>query len=170
MATANPSSGAAPLRGFFEAAGRSLTEAQGTLTAGAMPTPSALAIADAELEIKAAVSQDATGQLSLQTLSVQNLQSGTIAPGLVSTVKIHYVAVPGESVGPAPPKRAPADVVKEVRTRADLQRLQKVLGDLSIEPVFVPERQRWLVTARDSAGRTVREVVLSDEPTGGQDA
>ncbi|MEY2560926.1 MAG: hypothetical protein QOG51_1341 [Verrucomicrobiota bacterium] len=170
MATINPPAREADLRGFLEAAGKSLTEAQGTLTGDSILTPSALAISEAELEVKAAVTQQAGGKLALQTLSMESLRSG-IDPGLVSTVHIRYVAVaadatkePGSTGGP---KRVPEEITKTVAARADIAALSKILGKLNIAPVFVPETRRWMVVARDQEGRVLRELIVPDDPDAG---
>ena len=161
------------MRGFLEAAGKSLTEAQGTLTGESILAPSALAISEAELEVKAAFTQQAGGKLALQTLSMESLRSG-IEPGLVSTVHIRYVAVAADAAkGPVitgGPKRVPEEITKLVAVRADIAALSKILGKLVITPVFVPETRRWLVMARDQEGRVLRELVVPDDPDAGSPA
>ena len=173
MAAVNLSAGEADLRGFLEAAGKSLSEAQGTLTGEAMPAPSTLAISDVELEVKATFTQQAGGKLALQTLSMESLRSG-IEPGLVSTVRIRYVAVASEvakgPVRPVGPKRPPADIIKTVKARADIAALTRILGKLEILPAFVPERQRWLVVVRDQEGGVLRELIVPDDQPGGSHA
>ncbi len=162
MATANLKSEAeAGLGDFFAAAGQSLSDAQAALTANAGLTPSTLAISGADLEVKAAVTQTALGKLVLQTLSMQSLRSG-IAPELVSTIQMHYVAVPG-STGPEP-KRGAQEIREIVAKRDDIRRLAKILGELKIEPLFVPQRGEWLVIARDPESRVVRDLIIPDEP------
>jgi hypothetical protein len=170
MAIINPAAREVDLRGFLEAAGKSLTEAQGTLTGDSILTPSALAISEAELEVKAAVTQQAGGKLALQTLSMESLRTG-IDPGLVSTVHIRYVAVAAEATKgpgtPGGPKRVSEEITKLVTARADIAALTKIVGKLVIVPVFVPETRRWLVVARDQAGRVLRELILADDPDPG---
>lgn len=155
------------LRGFLEAAGRSLSEAQGELVGEAIRTP-ALAISNAELEVKAAVAQKADGTLSLQTVSVEDLRRGGIDASLLSLLRVSYVAMASEAASP-PPVRNPVDIVKDIRQRPDIASLENILGPLDVDPVFVPDRGRWLVAVRDPTGRLVREVTLSDEPEEGSD-
>ena len=156
------------LRGFLEAAGRSLADAQGALVGDVLPVPPAVGIAEAELEVKAAMGQGAAGTLSIQPLSTTELRSGGISPGLVSTVRVRFIATAGELGGAAiAPQRSADEVADSVREREDVVALAKILGDLQVEPVYVAERQRWLVTARDPEGRVVREVVVADRPEEG---
>ena len=159
---------AAPdLRGFLEAAGRSLGEAQGALAGEVLAQRPVVAISDAELDIKAVLDAGADGKLALQTVSAADVRQGGIDPALLSSVRIRYVAVAGEPAAVAPTRR-PAEVVEEVRARPDVLRLTEILGDLQMEATFVPERRSWLVTALDPQGRLVREVVLPDEVEGGR--
>ena len=153
------------LRGFLEAAGRSLAEAQGTLAGDVLVQRPALAIADAELDVKAALSAGADGQLALRPLSAADVVKGGIDPALLSSVRIRYVAVGGETAGGAPTRRSD-EVVGEVGKRPDLVRLREIIGEIRLEAAFVPDKRRWLVTARDPAGRVVRELVVPDEEGG----
>lgn len=154
----------ADLSGFMEAAGRSLADAQGALTGEAVDVPAAMAISEAELEVKAAVVRRADGGVSLETISTADMRSGGIAPGLVSTLRIQYVAVAGDSVlAPSEqPKQTPKDVIDGVRGREDVAVLDKILGGLEFEAIYLPGR-RWLVTAKDPEQRLVREILVPDE-------
>jgi len=163
--SATPPSASADLRGFLESAGRSLSDAQAALAGEALPRRPALAISDADLQVKAAVEQTAQGTLSLQTLTAADVRRGGIDPGLVSTVRIRYVAVASEAPT-ARATRSPDDVITEVRKQPQIATLERILGHLDIDAVFVTERQRWLVTARDPSGRLVREMVVPDRQGG----
>ncbi len=156
------------LRGFLEAAGRSLSEAQGELVGEAL-RPTALAISEADLEIKAAVAQGTGGTLVLQTLSVEEVKRGGVDASLLSTLRLSYVAVASEAAG-APAQRSSVDISETVRARPDIAALDRILGGLKVDPVFVPDRRRWLVAVRDAEGRLVRELILHDEPEEGSDA
>lgn len=153
-----------PLRLFLESAGRSLSDAQRSLGAGSDGAPTML-LSTAELEVKAAVRSDAKGALSLQPISVSDITRGTVNPGLLSTFRLQFVATAGEAEPPAgpAPKRSVADLVAELRGRADVSRLEKIIGELNFSASFVPTRQVWLVTATDANNQVVREVILSDE-------
>jgi len=154
----------AELGGFLEAAGRSFTEAQGTLGGGVSAIPAAVAIAQAELEVKAAISRGADGALRIETLSAQDIRSSAFPAGVLSTVRVQYVAVTGESLT-APsgqPAQSAADVIDSVRKRDDVAALDRILGGLAFRAAFLPSG-RWLVTATDAEERVVREVLVPDE-------
>lgn len=154
----------ADLQGFLEAAGRSLAGAQGSLAGTVADVPTAVAIAEAELELKAAVARRSDGTVVLEPISTQDMRAGGITPGLVSTVRIQYVAVGSTAVaGAEEPRRTPVDVVESVRERPDVKALDRILGGLVYETAFVPGRKRWLVTAKDPEERVVREVLVPDE-------
>jgi len=82
----------ADLKGFLEAAGRSLADAQGALAGDVADIPTAVAIAEAELEVKATMG-GAPGTVVLQPVTSQDARQGAITPGMLSTVRIRYVAV-----------------------------------------------------------------------------
>ena len=154
----------AELGGFLEAAGKSFTDAQGALAGDVVDLPPAVAIAEAELELKAAVQRRTDGTVVLETISTQDMRSGAITPGLLSTIRVQYVAVAADTLVPPSqqPTRTPKDVIDDVRKREDVAVLDRILGGLRYEAVFVSGK-RWLVTARDEEDRLVREVVLPDE-------
>lgn len=158
----SPSEG--DLGGFLEAAGKSFSDAQGALAGDVVDLPPAVAIAEAELELKAAVQRRADGKVVLETISTQDMRSGAITPGLLSTIRVQYVAVAADSVLPPSqqPTRQPRDVIAEVRGREDVAALDKILGGLQFEAVYVPGR-RWVVTAVDADRRLVREILVRDE-------
>ena len=152
----------ADLTGFLEAAGRSLVEAQAALKGEIVDIPTAVAISEAELELKATVDRTAGGDVVLQPVTSQDARQGAITPGMLSTIRIRYVAVAEEAVAPSRPTRTPDKVIDEVRGRSDVAALDKILGGLTFQAVFVPTTQRWLVTATDAQERLVREVVVPD--------
>lgn len=156
--------GEADLTGFLEAAGRSLADAQGALAGELVDVPSAVAISEAELEVKATMDRGAGGVVVLQPVTSQDARQGAITPGMLSTVRIRYVAVTEDTlIAPSQrPARTPATVIDDIRKREDVVALDKILGGLTYEAVFVGPSQRWLVTARDPEGRAVREVVVPD--------
>ena len=155
----------ADLGGFLEAAGKSFVEAQGALSGGVADIPPAVAISEAELELKAALERRADGTVTLETISTQDMRSGTITPGLLSTIRVQYVAVPADTLS-APseqPTRTPKDAIDTVRKREDVAVLDKILGGLLYEAAYLPGRRRWLVTATDAEQRVVREILVPDE-------
>lgn len=156
--------GGADLGGFLEAAGHSLADAQGGLAGKGLGIPGAVAIAEAELEIKATVEAAAAGAVALQPISSKDVREADVSPGLLSTVRIRYVAVADDTlVAPADqPTRTVDTVIGEVRRRKDVAAIAKILGGLEFDATFVPATKRWLVTARDQQDRVVREVILPD--------
>ena len=166
MSTDPPRNGA-ELGAFLDTVGRSFSVAQDALGAG-LDLPTSFVIADAELEIKAAVSVDAAGRTVLQTLSARDLYEGAIDPGVLSTVRVGFAVTPREVAPEGPlrverPNREPEEVIKDLRNRPDVATLAKILGDLDIQATYVAKEKRWLVVARDPRGRLVRHVVLPDE-------
>lgn len=153
----------ADLTGFLEAAGRSLADAQGALAGEVADVPAAVAISEAELEVKATVDASA-GALVLQPVTSQDARQGAITPGMLSTVRIRYVAVTEDTLAApsAQPTLSQDVVIEQVQGREDVAALDKILGGLTYQAVFVPTTQRWLVTARDPEQRLVREVVVPD--------
>jgi hypothetical protein len=154
----------ADLGGFLEAAGKSFTDAQGALAGDVVDLPPAVAIAEAELELKVAVQRRTDGTVVLETISTQDMRSGAITPGLLSTIRVQYVAVAADTLT-APsqqPTRTPKDVIDDVRGREDVAVLDRILGGLRYEAVLVPGK-RWLVTAHDPDDRLVREILVPDE-------
>lgn len=147
---------------FLEAAGRSFAEAQAVL-AGGSGLDTALVIADAELEVKAAVRTTDQG-LVLQTISTADIRQGGVQPEALSTLKVRFVALGEPAAAPSRPGRTPRAVIEEVAARPELAGLRRIFTDLRVEPVFVPETRRWLVTVADPQGRTLRELVVPDEP------
>jgi hypothetical protein len=156
----------ADLQAFLEMAGRSLTDAQGTLSTG-VDVKSDLVIANAELEAKVALKADSGGRLSVEPVSLRELQRISANAAGLSTVRVNFVATAREAtpgVAFTRPARQPSEVVAEVRQRQDVSNLESILGALKIETVFEPRTQRWVVTAHDARNRLVREMILPDEP------
>lgn len=160
MAPNNPTN-EANLRGFLEAAGRSLSEAQGTLDGG-LGRPASLVIANAELEVKAALKSDSSGALKVQPISAEDLVRTNINAAALSTLRVNFVATMPDLTPDSGPNRKSAEVIDAVRLRPDLVQLDRILGGLTVNAIYVPQTQRWLVTAQDAKGRVVREVVLPD--------
>lgn len=150
----------ATLDDLLAAAGRSLADAQGGI-AGSQAVATNMAISQVDLEVKATFDQDEDGALRLRTVSADSAR-GVPAWG-VSTITARFVAVSAEPSVPASPVRSASDVAAEVRRRPDVRRLEKILGRLNVDPVFVPDTRRWMVTVTDPSGRVVRELVIADE-------
>ncbi|MFN8378686.1 MAG: hypothetical protein U0452_08450 [Anaerolineae bacterium] len=158
MAAANPAPAEAELQAFLEMAGRSLADAQGTLGDG----PKAeWVLANAELEAKVALRTDSAGKLSVQPISAQDLRTAQLNAAAVSTLRVSFVATAPDTTLVKPTK-TPADVTGQIRQRPDIKVLEGILGPLTIRPTYVAETARWMVTATDSKGRLVREVIVPD--------
>ena len=149
---------------FFELAGSSISAAQKAVAP--MDQPTQMVIGDAEIEVKVTMVTDARGRLSVQTISSAEARQGRIDPGMLSTLRVNFVAAvadpPASSVTGARPKRQVNDVVKAVSSRPDVISLSKLLGKFSFETTYVPNQKRWLVIARDAKGRIVRESIIPD--------
>lgn len=154
----------AELQAFLEAAGKSLADAQGSLSGATPDVPSAMAISDAELEVKATIEQAAGGAIAFKPASAADVVSGKLTAAALSTVRIRYVAVVDDALSSPSrrPTRAPADVIGVVKARDDIAALDKILGSLEYEAVFVAPTTSWMVTVTDPAGRRVRDVVVKD--------
>ncbi len=154
----------ADLQAFIESAGRSLADAQSALGSG-HEIPTALVMANADLEIKTALASDARGRLALQPISIQQASGGAIDPGMLSTLKVSFVATIDDTIqaGAKEPSRPKDDVIAGVRERADLASLDRILGGLKYDATYVPLQERWLVTVRDPQDRLVRELVIPDQ-------
>lgn len=155
----------AELSGFLRAAGSSLGDAQRRLVGGAagLDFSDAMAISEVELEVKATLDQGAE-QLELRPVSSQEARSGEIAPDLISTLRVRYVALPAAAAaeGHAGAERDAPEVIAAVRERDDVVALAEILGDLEFDAVFVPQSREWLVRVTESGGRTVRKIVVAD--------
>ena len=151
---------------FLKSAGESLSEAQQALAAG-LELPTRMILSNAEMEIKVSVSSDAQGRMTIQPISAQDIRRGGIDSGVLSTLRISFTG----PIGEAPPttttqvgaKRNPIEIIEEVHKYPDITELEKVLGRLDVQPSYIPDKKRWLVSVRDPDGRIVRELVLPDE-------
>lgn len=153
-----------PLGQVVAAGGAALSDAQRDLLGDAFAAR--MAVSEVELEVKAGFSQDAQGGLTITPISSAQLAEGAIAPGLVSTMKVRYTAVADDVAPVDAPAQSSAAVIDQVRERDDLVRLDRILGGLELQATFVPEVRRWLVSASDSEGRMVRQLVVDDRPGG----
>jgi hypothetical protein len=157
--------GEAPLGGFLEAAGRSLGDAQRRLAEGAEAAglPTAIAIDEVELEVKATL-EGSGEEVALRPVSSEEARAGAIAPAMLSTLRVRYVAT-AEDAAAAPsgrPRRTAEEVIDAAREREDVAALEEALGRLELEAAFIPDAGSWLVRATDPEGRVVRELVVPD--------
>ncbi|MFZ6749572.1 hypothetical protein [Undibacterium sp. Ren11W] len=156
----------APLSALLGTAGASLSSAQADLGIG-VGVASGMLMSDATLEIKAAISRTGNGELEIEPLSSAHL-SGALNASAVSTIRVNFVATASApAVGAAntpahPPVRSREEIIKIFRERDDLQRLEKIMGELDIHASYLSENQRWLLKASDSSGRLIREQLIMD--------
>jgi hypothetical protein len=150
----------AELGAFFESAGQALSGVQHSLAGPSADVPARLAIADAAFEVKSTLRQGDNG-FHIAPITSEDLRAGGIDASLVSTVRVHLVAVADE-LPSAPPRRTASDVIGELRGRPDIAALDRILGGLRYETVFVPAPRRWVVRAFDASNRLLREALLRD--------
>ena len=153
------------LGSFLELTGKSLAEAQNSLLAG-LNVSSNMVLNNADIEIKVTVGSEA-GKVVVKPVSAEEIRLGPIDPGLLSTLHISYVSTLEEPIQQPKPAAAPSvktssKVVEEVLARKDVQRLATSKGNLQVKPVFVAEKNRWLVTVEDTQGKVVKELIVPD--------
>lgn len=149
---------------FFEQAGQSIAEAQDAIAP--LDQPTQMVIDNAEVEVKVTVASDANGALAVQTISSEEASRSGIVPGMLSTLRVNFVAAatepPATSATGVRPVRDVKAVIKEVSERPDVVNVSKALGKLDFEATYVSSQKRWLVVARDAKQRIIRESVVPD--------
>lgn len=151
------------LGGLAEAAGRSLSEVQGVLMGAEPDLAPAVAISEAELELKVAVST-VEGRLRLEPIGSAQARDGAVSPGALSSVRLRFVALPASAAAAAEaPARTPDEVVKEVAELPGIAGLARIFPDLALEARFVPSERRWIVAAREPGLGVLREVIAPDD-------
>ena len=83
------------LETFLKSAGQSFTDAQKALVPGG-EVPVNMMLSSAELELKASISSNAQGKMSIRPVSSEDIVRGGIDPGLLSTLRISFVSSIGE--------------------------------------------------------------------------
>lgn len=146
--------------------GRAIVSAQNQILRAALEKPSPLegirtvfSITETELEVKLVFEEDA-GATVIRPVTASMSRSQGLEAGVLSTLKAKILVVPDES--PKAPNRKPSEIEKEVRQRADLQRLQRVFGSLEVKTEFVPSANRWIVDVVEPGGLTVRSLQIAD--------
>ena len=145
--------------------GRAIVEAQSRILKASIENPTvvegartAFAISETELEVKV-VFDDASGG-ALRPLTMTSSRLNNLNPGALSTLRAKILAVPDEE--PRRPQKSIPEVVKGIRERADLQRLEAILGPLEVKADYVPASGRWLVDVIEPGGLTLRSLQLPD--------
>jgi len=155
------------LGNFLEIAGKSLSEAQSSLLSG-LNLHANVVLNNADLEVKVTVDSE-NGKIVVKPISTEEIRTGAIDPGLLSTLRISYVSTLEEPVQTgvsestaAAPTKTPAQMIEQVLGRADIRKLAGTKGDLQVKPTFVAEKARWLISVEDKSGNIVKEMVLPD--------
>jgi hypothetical protein len=162
------------LTDLMKAAGGSLGLAQSTLTEGVAQPPTAMALSEATLEMKVAVDSVKGGSVLLSPVSSEDARTGALNVAALSTVTMRFMAFSAEPVGniatPTPATDVPKgaglsreEAIKRLSERADIKRLEPVVGPLTFVADFVASRESWLVSALDADGQTVRDSVIADK-------
>ena len=152
------------LNAFVQAAGAGLASAQASI-AGAELATTTIAVAEASLEAKVAIESGEDGQVKVVPIGASLLSSPAVKQGSVSTLTLNFVALADDSSPTAvtPPSLKRDDAIAKMEDRDDVKRLENILCGLVYNASIVPERSGWLVSARDSAGRLVRESLIADQ-------
>ena len=155
------------LNALLDATGSSIQASQAALEGGDVRSGT-LALSEATVDMKTTFTRRADGTLGVEPVSATAATQTGLQSGLVSSVKVQYVAVAATQAAttrtpapPAPVSVLTADQVRET-VRAEMGSLIKIYRVVDIQPWFVPEAGRWLVLVKDSAGRVIRERVLVD--------
>ena len=149
---------------FLKLAGSSISEAQAAIAP--LDQPTQLVIGNAEVEAKVTMETTPKGGMAVHTISSSDIRRSGLNPGVLSTVRINYVATASEPKGiePSvkPARKDLAAVIAEVSRQPDVENLSKILGPLEYRTTFVPDQNRWLVVAHDAKGRLIRETIVPD--------
>jgi len=147
--------------------GKAVIQAQSEIRKQQLETPApaggmrtAVSISEAEIEVKMLFAGDGAAA-TIQPVSAGQSRLNELNPGILSTLRARVVAVPDEEV--KPPLRKPSEIADSIRKRADITRLAKIIGDVEVEPQFIPSANKWLVDVRDSSGKVVRSLQVPDE-------
>jgi hypothetical protein len=145
--------------------GRAIVEAQGRILKASIENPTvvegartAFAISETELEVK--VVFDDKGGGALHPLTMTSGRLNDLNPGALSTLRAKILAIPDEE--PRRPKKTVPDVVKGIRERADLKRLEEIFGTLEVRADYIPASSRWVVDVVEPGGLTLRSLQIPD--------
>lgn len=161
---------------LMRAAGSSLGLAQDGLLTGIAAAPTAMAIAEATLEMKVTIDAVKGEALQVSPVSGADARAGAINTAALSSVTMRFVpfgndvpspigptkATPPATGGTVPPRttRTPvsrADAEATLRLRPDIARRLAAGETVKVETVRVdaPAGAAWIVTARDARGGAV---------------
>lgn len=163
--TENRASENVEMTGFIEMVGQSFTDAQNSMLSG-LNLSSNMVLNNADLEVKVTV-DTLRGKMVVRPISSEEIRTGSIDPGLLSTLRISYVSTFDEPARApvnetAPSHKTPSELVEEVLNRKDIQKLAGNVRDIRVNPTFVPEKSKWLISVEDKSGKVLQEIVLPD--------
>jgi hypothetical protein len=138
-----------------------LARAQEQLVRAGETGAASMMMSEVTLEIRAALTPGA-GELGVEPVSLARLSAGLPQDGL-STLKLRFVATaPPAEAAARPPQRSAEAVAAEFRARAEIARLDKLLGPIQVRADYLAPQRRWLVSATDARGRLLRETLVDD--------
>lgn len=146
--------------------GKSMLEAQGQINAevlGIPPGPEGLrtsvTISETEIDVKMVFEEDSSG-VNIRPVSAGAARLADLDPGVLSSIRARLIAVPDEEV--RPPVRKRRDVLDEVVSRPDIDRLRNIFGELRFEATYVSPARRWIVDVKEPKGETLRSIQIPD--------
>jgi hypothetical protein len=152
---------------FLQSAGQSFTDAQKKLIPD-LDAQVNMILSNAELEVKVTVSSDARGNMSVRPVSSDDIASGTINPGMLSTLRMSFVSSIGEVTSRAPIETATedtgdADIVPEI-TGLRLLAAETFLkaGGWQFEAHTVSSKETG-ASDKDQLGKVLRQEPIASE-------
>lgn len=94
---------------FLQSAGQSFTDAQKRLVPD-LNTQVNMILSNAELEVKVTVNSDTRGNMSVRPVSSDDIASGKINPGMLSTLRMSFVSSIGEFTSRTPVETTPENI------------------------------------------------------------
>jgi hypothetical protein len=151
---------------FLKSAGRSFTDAQRTLIPK-MEASVNMLLSNAELEVKVTVSSDAQGNMSIRPVSSEDINSGAIDAGMLSTLRMSFVSSIGEFKTESSSATTTEDTGKAttpVLTGLTLNEAKATLesGQWQFE-AHAASREETAAVGEDKLGKVLRQ-----EPSGGK--
>ena len=155
----------ADLGGFLEAAGQSLVDAQGSLAGEIVDIPAAVAISEESWRSRPRWFAGPTAWWRSDDLDPGHAGREHHAGAALDSARAstsRWRDTVGPWVGAADEEAEGRDRRGRAAARTSPS-LDKILGGLVFEAIYVSWGRRWLVTAKDAEQRLVREVVVPDE-------
>ncbi len=154
---------------FLQSAGQSFTEAQKRLVPD-LDSQVNMILSNAELELKVTVSSDTRGNMSVRPVSSDDIASGNINPGMLSTLRISFVSSIGEFTS-----RTPVETTPEGISKTDI--IPAITGMKLNEATAFLKAAGWRFEAHaasdkeiETAGKTQLGKVVRQEPSASERA